>query len=245
MLHRLTAGCLALLLLGSSGAVAGAQDTQPTPDPAIVMASADGEVTLQPDRATVSITVRTIAEKPDQASSRNRSTAEAVTAALEALDLDSLRSTGVRIGPNRQYTPDGPKDDGYFAERSLRVSTDDLAKVARIITAAAGAGATEIDNVAYSSSEEDSARRQALAKAVENARSDAAAVAAAAGGRLGRVLLLSSGGVNVPRPIYRMQASTLEVRGGRPNENPVELPAPEDITIHATVEIHWAFEVGD
>jgi len=244
MFRSLTAGWLTLLFLGCTSAVAGAQDAPPIPARAIVMASGLGEVTLQADRATVSITVRTIAEKPDRASSLNRSEAEAVTGALESLDIDSLRSTGLRVGPNRQYTADGPKDAGYFAERSLRVSTDDLSEVGEIIASAVGAGATEIDNVAYSSSKEASARRQALAKAVENARADAAAVAAAAGGRLGEVVLLSSGGVNVPRPMYRLQSSALEARGGRPNALAVELPEPEDLTITANVEIHWVFEPG-
>jgi hypothetical protein len=242
MFRTLTTACLTLLLLGCSSAVAGAQDVPNAGSgQAVVMASGRGEVMLQPDRATVSMTVRTIADEPDQASSRNRKAAEAVAAALEALDVDSLRSTGVRIGPNRQYTPDGPKDEGYFAERSLRASTDDLAQVGTLIEAALGAGATEIDNVAYSSSEEEEARREALGKAVENARSDAEAVARAAGGRLGDVVLLSAGGVNVPRPIIRGFSTGKEA----PAEMAAQLPAPEDLTISANVEIHWVFEAGD
>ncbi|MGD8495056.1 MAG: SIMPL domain-containing protein [Gemmatimonadales bacterium] len=244
MFRRLTTGFLALSMLSASAAAA--QSVQSTGSgPALVMASGLGEVMLQPDRATVSITVRTIADRPDDASSRNRSAAESVAAALAALDLDSLRSSGVRIGPNRQYTSDGPREEGYFAERSLRVSTDDLAQVGVIIEAALGAGATEIDNVAYSSSEEDSARREALAKAVANARSDAAAVAEAAGGRLGDVVLLSTGGVNVPRHIVRGFTTGRTIQGGRPNEMAVELPGPEDLTITANVEVHWAFEVAE
>lgn len=244
MLRRLTAGFLALSMLSASGAAA--QAVQSTGSgPALVMASGLGEVTLQPDRATVSITVRTIADRPDDASSRNRAAAESVATALADLDLDSLRSSGVRIGPNRQYTSDGPKEEGYFAERSLRVSTDDLAQVGVIIEASLGAGATEIDNVAYSSSEEDTARRGALAKAVANARSDAAAVAEAAGGRLGDVVLLSTGGVNVPRHIVRGFTTGRTIQGGRPNEMAVELPGPEDLTVTANVEIHWVFEAAE
>ena len=244
MLRSLIAGCL-LFLSGSSALVDAQEVRSSTSGPAIVMASGLGEVMLQPDRATVSITVRTIADEPDEASSRNRSAAEAVTGALDTLDLDSLRSSGVRIGPNRQYTSDGPKQEGYFAERSLRVSTDDLAQVGTIIEAALGAGATEIENVAYTSSEEETARREALARAVENARSHAAAVARAAGGRLGDVVLLSTGGVNVPRRIIRGFSTGTDVRGGRPNEMAVELPGPEDLTITANVEIHWVFEADD
>lgn len=239
MKRRLFAGLLGILLLSSATARAAAQEIRPTPDHAVVMARGDAEVTLAPDRATVFITVRTVAEKPDQASTRNRAAAEAVTDALEALGLDSLRSTGVRVGPNREYTPEGPKDDGYFAERGLRASTDDLAEVGKIIEAAVGAGATQIDNVSYSSSEEEKARREALAKAVENARADARAVAAAAGGRLGAVVLVSTEGVNVPRPMYRLEATTMQTDQGR------ELPEPEDLTIHASVEVRWAFESAD
>jgi len=221
-------------------AVLGAQEVEAGPDRAVVAAAGHGEVVLRPDRATVSVSVRTIAPEPDDAASRNLQIAEEVTGALEALDLepDSLRLTGVRVGPNREYTPDGPRDAGYFAERSLRVTTNDLADVGRIIQAAVGAGATQVDHVAYSSSEEEPARRQALTLAVEKARSDAQTVAAAAGGRLGPVILLSTQDVSVPRPMYRMESEAVRGFDGADEA----LPEPEDLTVTAFVQGHWAFE---
>lgn len=230
---------LSMLALFLPLAALTAQEVEAGPDRAVVAAEGTGEVTLRPDRATVSVTVRTIAQQPAQASSRNQETAAAVTAALEALDLepDSLRLTGVRVGPNREYTPEGPRDDGYFAERSLRVTTDDLADVGRIIEAAVGAGATQIDHIAYSSSEESAARREALTLAVEKARGDAEVVASAAGGGLGAVILLSTQDVSVPRPMLRMEA--LEVSRGGADQ---ALPEPEDLTVTAFVQGHWAFE---
>lgn len=220
-----------------------AQEIEAGPDRAVVTASGNGEVMLRPDRASVSVTVRTIGPEPDQAASRNLATAEDVTEALEALDLepDSLRLTGVRIGPNREYTPDGPRDAGYFAERSLRVTTADLADVGRIIQAAVGAGATQIDHVAYSSSEEEAARERALTLAVEKACGDAQTVATAAGGRLGNVILLSTQNVSVPRPMYRMEAAA--VRGFEGADQ--AMPEPEDLTVTAFVQGHWAFESGE
>ena len=188
------------------------------------------------------ITIRTIAQQPEPAAARNLETAEAVTAAIEALDLalDSLRLTGVRIGPNREYTPQGPRDEGYFAERSLRVTTDELSDVGRIIQAAVGAGATQIDHVAYSSTEEEAARREALRRAVEKARGDAEAVAAAAGGRLGPVMLLSTQDVSIPRPMYRMEMAAADApRGGE------ALPEPEDLTVTAFVQARWGFAAGE
>ena len=238
----LAALCSALIPFGASA------QAQEAPHPhmpgaaerAVVVASGQGEVTLRPDRATVSVTVRTIAPEPDEASSRNLDIAEAVTAAIEALDIesDSLRSTGVRIGPNREYTPDGPRDAGYFAERSLRVTTNELADVGRIIQAAVAAGATSVDGISYSSSEEESARAEALARAVEKARADAAVIARAAGGRLGRVLLLSTENVSVPRPTIALEAMSVSRAGDR------AMPEPEDLTVTAHVQGRWAFESG-
>lgn len=233
---------LAALALCLPMASLAAQEIEASPGSAVVAASGDGEVMLRPDRASVSVTVRTIAPEPDQAASRNLATAEDVTEALEALELepDSLRLTGVRIGPNREYTPDGPRDAGYFAERSLRVTTNDLADVGRIIQAAVGAGATQIDHIAYSSSEEDAARQQALTLAVEKARGTAQTVATAAGGRLGSVILLSTDGVSVPRPMLRMEATEMSRAAADQS-----MPEPEDLTVTAFVQGHWAFEQGD
>ena len=223
-------------------AVLGAQEVEAGPDRAVVTAAGHGEVVLRPDRATVSVSVRTIAPEPDDAASRNLQIAEEVTGALEALDLepDSLRLTGVRVGPNREYTPDGPRDAGYFAERSLRVTTNDLVDVGRIIQAAVGAGATQIDHVAYSSSEEEAARERALILAVEKARGDAQTVATAAGGRLGNVILLSTEGVSVPRPMLQMEA--MEMSRAAADQ---AMPEPEDLTVSAFVQGHWAFEQAD
>ncbi|HSM07822.1 MAG TPA: SIMPL domain-containing protein [Gemmatimonadota bacterium] len=236
--HAFVAPLTALALCLPVASLA-AQEIEVGPDRAVVTASGNGEVMLRPDRASVSVTVRTIAPEPDQAASRNLATAEDVTEALEALDLepDSLRLTGVRIGPNREYRPDGPRDAGYFAERSLRVTTNDLADVGRIIQAAVGAGATQIDHVAYSSSEEEAARQRALTLAVEKARGDAQTVAAAAGGRLGNVILLSTEGVSVPRPMLRMEA--MEMSRAAADQ---AMPEPEDLTVTAYVQGHWAFE---
>lgn len=209
---------------------------------AVVVASGQGEVTLRPDRATVSVTIHTVAPEPDEASSRNLAVAEAVTAAIDALDIepDSLRSTGVRIGPNREYTPEGPRDAGYFAQRGLSVTTNELADVGRIIQAAVGAGATSIDGIAYSSSEEQGARHEALARAVDAARTDATVIARAAGGRLGDVVLLSTESVSVPRPMFALEAMS----AGRAVADEA-MPEPEDLTVTAHVHGRWVFEPGD
>lgn len=234
---------LVLAIVGLTAIPAAAQEVTVSPEHAAVVAGGRGEVTLMPDRASVSLAIRTIAPEPDAAASRNQATTEAVTAALDGLDLepDSIRLTGLRIGPNQEYTPEGPRDAGFFAERSIRVATDDIADVARIVSAAVKAGATQVDYVGYSSSREEQARAEALEKAVGKARADAEIVAKAAGGRLGAVILLSTQEVSVPMPMYRLEAS----RDVAMSEQQGRIPDPEDLTITAFVQGHWAFVTGN
>lgn len=207
-----------------------------------VVAAGRAEVLLTPDEATVAITIRTNAPDAAAASSRNEAIASAVVEAIEALDLstDSVRLTNLRVYPNREYTPNGPRDAGFNADRSISVTTDAISDVGRIVSAALGAGATSIDHVAYSSSRSDDARADALAAAVRNARADAEIVAAAAGGRLGGVLLITTHDVSIPRPMIRGFGGDerAEMAAAR------ELPDPEDISVSAFVTGQWAFVAG-
>lgn len=236
-------GLLVAPVVAGSASGISAQEVAVSPDRAAVVAGGRGEVTLRPDRASVSLSVRTIAPEPDAAAARNEATTEAVTEALDGLGLpqDSIRLTGLRIGPNREYTPEGPRDAGFFAERSIRVGTGDIGDVAKIVSAAVKAGATQVDFVSYTSSEEEAARTEALQKAVAKARSDAEIVARAAGGRLGAVILLSTQDVSVPMPMYRLEAT----RDMEMSEAQGRVPEPEDLTITAFVQGHWAFVGGE
>ena len=43
----------------------------------------------------------------------------------------------------------------------------------------------------------------------------------------------------MPRPMYRIETQAMTVRDQSPG---AEIPEPEDITVHASVEVRWAFE---
>lgn len=204
----------------------------------VVAVAGVGEVTLPPDMATIAITIRTIDPEADVASRRNVEVAGAVAEAIEASGVasDSLRLTGLRIRPNREYTSDGLRDAGFYAQRSLRVTTNDPTAVATIVDVALDAGATSIDRVSYSSSEEKSARRRALVQAVEEAREEAEVVAAAAGGSLGRMLRISTQEAG-SRPITRgFSTGGRVIRGAAPN------PEPEHLAVSARVLVEWELD---
>lgn len=233
-------GIICLAIFGFAGPLA----AQVTVGSGTVVAVGMGDVVLRPDHADISITVRTIAPEPAEAQSLNEATTDAVAAGLAGLGLDpdSIRLTTLRIGPHLEYSPAGVRRPaGYAATRSLRVSTDDLGMVGRIVDVATKVGATSIDRVSYTSSRAEEAYLEALAKAVRKARREAEVMAAAAGGHLGGLAFLTTNPVTIPRP--GLSRGSRVLRGGAVSTEAT--PDPSDLTVTAVVEGHWMFVPND
>lgn len=130
-------------------------------------------------------------------------------------------------------------DTVYRATESLEVRVRDLAKLADVIEAALALQITDISAVTYGGGDFDAAQREALREATIRARTQAEQIAAAAGGRLGRVLTLSS----EPEPIGRVSefsqvvtnVGTSEIRSG---------PTPTSLGVSVTVYGRWQLLPG-
>lgn len=106
-----------------------------------------------------------------------------------------------------------------------------------MVDAALGAGANLINSLSFYASNIDEPRRQAISLAVASARADAEAMARAAGGSLGALLELSTGGATVPpRPMFDMAARgkmALQVEA-----TPIN-PGQQTVTVY--VSARWQF----
>jgi uncharacterized protein YggE len=118
------------------------------------------------------------------------------------------------------------------------VSTDDLGMVSRIVDVATKVGATSIDRVSYTSSRAEEARLEALAIAVSKARKEAEVMAAAAGGRLGGLALLTTNPAG-SNPVLTRGYGVRTIQGAALTTEAT--PDPSDLTITAVVEGHWMF----
>jgi uncharacterized protein YggE len=86
----------------------------------------------------------------------------------------------------------------------------DVQDAPALIDAAAGAGANQISGPGLSSSNAEVLYRQALAKAVADARLSAEALAKAAGRSLGPITVIVEGGASQPEPLYRAEAQAAD-----------------------------------
>lgn len=232
---KLTRFAFAFLL---SGTLLQAQ-TPAGPGVSVLSTSGQGEARVTPDRATVMVNIQTRATTAAAAAADNAQKSRAVLAALAALGLQQsqLSTLGYTVYPEMIYAKDGsnPRVAAYVVTNMVRAETKRPDQAGAIIDASLSAGANMINSLSFYASNIDEGRREAIAAAVASARADAEAMAKAAGGRLGVLLDLSTGGPTIPpRPMFDVSAK----RSMMAEASPIN-PGEQVVTVFVTAR--WTF----
>ena len=148
-----------------------------------------GSVEAVPDRASFSFGVQTRAGTAKAALAANGDAMRKVIAALRDAGASDLATQSVSVWPNS--AEDGGIS-GFVALNSV-TATIGINRAGDLVDAAAAAGANEISGPNMSREDSDRLYREALAKAVEDARARAQALAKAAGRTLGGISEISEG----------------------------------------------------
>jgi uncharacterized protein len=135
-----------------------------------------GDVTMRPDRGTISFSTHgtgaTLAEAQDAASSTMRALIGRLRA--DGVARPDMRTDGISGGARPRY-------GDFIADQSLAVTVRDLSKTGRLLADGAAAGAQADYGVDFSIGNQRHAYADALRDAIADARSKADAAAAAAG----------------------------------------------------------------
>jgi uncharacterized protein YggE len=235
---RLSVGLILCVLLSPSFSYARAQSPAhgDSPAPSEVTTSGRGESRITPDRATVLVSIESRAGSAAEATSANSLTTSATIKAIKAAVSPTDVVTTESFSVNRDYDKNS-RPTGFIARNSVRIQLGSIAGVGAIVDAALAGGATQVLPVQFAGSRTGDARRAALNLAVTEARLDAEAMAAAAGGSLGRLLSLSSTTGGAPSQTYYQ---TVMATGGL-SAAPSPPMLPNDLTITAVVNGRWEF----
>lgn len=211
--------------------------------PATIAVSGMGEAQVVPDRARLSIGVQTQAPTAADASTRNARLQGAVIDALRGLGIaaDQISTSGYTVYPEQQYDQPTRRSriTGYNVQNTVMVELRQIAQVGPALDAVLARGANLVSSLQLYSSQAEATRRRALQSAVERARADAEAMAAAAGGRLGELVELSSDVSSPPRPMMEMRMRSAVAADAAPT------PISEGTqTVNATVSARWRFVLG-
>jgi uncharacterized protein YggE len=177
--------CLLATLFAVSAGAAAAQSA-----PTEITASGTGSISVPPDMATVSAAVETNAANANDAISQNNVRYDQIVAALAKAGIAradiALSYYNVGYNPRPKILPSPPSDEryGYTVSRNFSVKVRAIGDAGKVSDSCIAAGATAINGVSFGLSDPGSVRAQAIAKAVAEARTNAEALAAAAGLRI-------------------------------------------------------------
>jgi uncharacterized protein YggE len=218
---------------------------QSPPPPPQIVTMGEGEAQVTPDRARIHVAVETRAPTAAAAAAANSRIQQAVLTRLRALGIpnERLLTIGYNVQPEYQYDRQGggrPRISGYVARNNVRADVWEIDRVGAVIDAALAAGANSISGLDFYSSREDEIRREALADAVRKARADAEAMAVAAGGRLGPLIEIQSGGYFRPPPPMPM-VGNVRMEAAQAADTPI---SPGEQTFRTNVTARWQFVSG-
>ena len=224
--------------------LASAQQPQPVipvaPQPPSVLAMAQSEVKVVPDRATVMVSVETRGRTAAAAGTENARITRVTLDALRAQKLpnEQLGTADYSVYPEQVWDEKTrrPVITGYVARNTIRAEVRDVAKVGDVIDAALAGGATTIQGINFWSSNLQAARRQGLEKAVAAACQDAAAIARGAGRYIGGPLELSSNDMMTPQPVPMMAMAKRDM-AAESAPTPIN---PGEQTLTVMVSTRWA-----
>ena len=181
--------------------------------PRTVSVQGQGEVQAEPDRAFITLGVESRKLKLEEARADVARVVDQVLKLTRDLKIDQklVRSTRVNVQPEYNWDNNARERNliGYFVSRQIEVELRDLDKLGQLLERATDLGVNQLGDPRLDSSKRRELEREALAKAVEDARANADTVAKASGGKLGaaRTISASSGFAPPPMPMARMKVA--------------------------------------
>lgn len=200
-----------------------------------------GIVTAKPDKANITISVETTDQNASAAVKENAEKMNKVMGNLKSQigKNDKISTTGYNLSPVYTYDDKTRKShlSGYRVSNSIVVESKNLESIGGLIDSATQAGANRIESLSFDTDKRDEYRKQALVKAVQDARETADIVAKAADVTIVGIIKISPS-YDFPVPLYREFALTAREAPAAPPPTQIE---PGELTLSASVNI--VFEI--
>jgi uncharacterized protein YggE len=232
--------CTCSLAIDVSAVGAQAFSPGPTAREPEITASGHGETRLAPTFAVVMIGVTTRAGTAAEAAAQNAAKVASTLAAVRQAGVAAEDLTNQGYSIEQAYEDNGRRRGGFTARNTIRARVNSVDQVGKVIDAAVSGGAGEINSVQFGAPSIEEARRAAMTEAVKQARADAALLASAAGGTLGRLITLSSSSY-FPPGYGSVQLDAAILTSGTPVPTVV---SPRELTVSAQALGRWEFIPG-
>jgi len=207
-----------------------------------IQVAATGSTETQPDKALVRVSVEATADDPTTARNRLAANVSTMEAALAdaGIDESGIRTTDFDLRERRDRRPPerdgkGEPDPEYWASHQFVIEVEDVDRVGTVVDVAIDNGATNVDDVRFTLSDEtrQELRTEALETAMSDARQQAETIASSADLTITGVYSASTTDVHVPTRRVAMEAAA-DGGGTSFNSGPVSVTATVEVTYNAT-----------
>ncbi|HEY8536240.1 MAG TPA: SIMPL domain-containing protein, partial [Vicinamibacterales bacterium] len=137
-----------------------------------VAAAGEAIVRRAPDQAFVTIATESRAPRPEAAQQANARAMEKVRRELRDQKIPdaAIRTVSFNLREDFDYTSGGRVSRGFVVTNAIEVRVDDLTRLGRLVDEVIKAGATSISGIRFELKDRDAVEREALRRAVEDAR---------------------------------------------------------------------------
>jgi len=222
----------ALALSACAGAAGWSQESPPR----LISVTGTGTARLDPDMVIVSLGVQTQGPDIAEAVSENNRRSDQVRAAIREAGVadEDVQTVNFSVWTQQQYDEFGNLTGGatYWVDNTLQVRLRDLDRLGPLLETALSRGANSVQGVTFSVEDPTEALDAARVSALEDARSQAAQMAADAGVLLGEVVSIGEPGA-YPGPF--MEAPARGIGGGSGQDAVPTSPGVLEYGIQVTV----------
>jgi uncharacterized protein YggE len=197
-----------------------------------------GTTYLTPDIAYINIGVHNEGATATEAVDANKTQTKAVLDALKKAGVEDkdLRTTNFSIYPSQQYGTDGTVSGTiYMVDNTVYVTVRNLDGLGNLLDDTISAGANSINSIQFDVADKTAAIKEARAKGVEDAKTQAQELADAAGITLSGIQNISYYD-NSPYPISEGKG------GGAPMADTSVSIQPGQLTVSISVSITYAIK---
>lgn len=209
-LQRVRLAVLAGILLHGAAAMAD------EPRPRTVSVSGMAEVSAEPDIARVTLGVEARKPSMQEARAAVAATVDRVLALTRDLKIDPKQVNATRVQVHPEYRWNEKDRErvllGYMVSRQVEIELRDLDKLGTLLERAVDVGVNQVGDPLLDSSRRKELEREAMARAVDDARLNAEALARAAGAKLGTVRTLNGSGSAPPVPVLRTSMAMADAK---------------------------------
>ncbi|MDD2823133.1 MAG: SIMPL domain-containing protein [Candidatus Daviesbacteria bacterium] len=150
----------------------------------------EGKSTVKPDFVSISAGISATGSTTKEVQDQINVIINKVTENIKALGIDSkdIQTSNYSINPTYDYRDGSQKITGYSANTTLTIKVRDLGKAGQVIDTATKAGANNVNNLGFDTTDKTAAENEARTKAVAAAKKKAEDAAKIAGFSLGKIV---------------------------------------------------------